>query len=187
MHAGTNGPSGAGLFERILKPLGLATSDVAFTDAVPWFFIKPGAGGQGHAIAERFAPIARLLDIHEGTLPVRPSPKQLPQLAASPARRDSLRHELCDAHAPLVITLGQEALDAVIAAADEVHGVPRKLTPDSYRTTGHSHSGRTLLSAVAPRPPRLPPSDQARGLARGVRRLGSATAHEQNPMISGHG
>lgn len=50
-----NGPSGAGVIDRVLAPLGLPTGQVAFTDAVPWFFVKTGKGSQGEAIADETA------------------------------------------------------------------------------------------------------------------------------------
>jgi hypothetical protein len=133
---GHNGPSGVGLEERILAPLDLDPSSVAFTDAVPWFFVKDGAGSQGAAIAERFAPWAEGTGIDPGSLPKRPSIRDLPKLAGAQPRRTTLRHEIMSIGAPLVITLGQEALDAIRYIADEVAGVQRTLAPDGYGRIG---------------------------------------------------
>jgi len=133
---GVNGPSGSGLVERILGPLGLGAGTIAFTDAVPWFFIKPGPGGQAAAITERFAPLAGQLGVHAGSLPMRPGSRQLPALAVAEPRRSSLRAEILDAAAPAIITLGQEALDAVVGVADSAEHVPQRLAPHDYGRLG---------------------------------------------------
>jgi hypothetical protein len=129
---GHNGPSGAGLAERILTPLGLSTADVAYTDAVPWFFVKHGCGSQGDAIRSRFAPVARQIGVHPGSLPERPTVKALPAIAAGPARRNTFRREILDIDAPVIISLGQEAIDALAAVADSCSGITSRLSPDSY-------------------------------------------------------
>ncbi|MBK7904632.1 MAG: hypothetical protein IPJ97_18225, partial [Proteobacteria bacterium] len=122
----------------VLEPLGLDVGDVAFTDAVPWFFVKDGAGSQGEAIRERFGPIAASIGAAPGSLPKRPTTRQLVELANGPLRRDALRAELVEAAAPLVITLGQEALDAIRAVADRCDGVQVRLAPsDDYGSRGH--------------------------------------------------
>jgi len=127
---GTNGPSGAGLMRQILEPLRLEADHVSFTDAVPWFFVKSGTGSQGDAIDQRFNPIARTVGIPEGTLPRRPSVSSLVKIAASAPRREMLRAEILDAHVDMVITLGQEASDAILRVADKSDSTPRSLTPD---------------------------------------------------------
>jgi hypothetical protein len=135
---GNNGPSGAGLVVNVLEPLGLDADDVAFTDAVPWFFVKDGAGSQGEAIRERFGPIAASIGAAQGSIPKRPTTRQLVELANGPLRRDALRAELVEAAEPLVITLGQEALDAIRAVADRCDGVQVRLAPsDDYGSRGH--------------------------------------------------
>lgn len=133
---GTNGPSGAGLVREFLAPLSLGASTVAFTDAVPWFFIKAGRESQGEAISERFAPIAERLPVHRGSLPVRPPPRGLVAIARSEPRRSTLRAEVLEAGAPLLITFGQESLDSVTAIADEVDGVQARLSPERYGEAG---------------------------------------------------
>jgi hypothetical protein len=129
---GHNGPSGAGLVTKALQPLGLDPSAVAFTDAVPWFFVKGGEGSQGDAMRSRFAPIAEGLEVHPGSLPPRPSSAKLVDVAASEGRRDTLRREVIDAATPVVITLGQEALEAMRRVADGVDGAQERLTPSGY-------------------------------------------------------
>ena len=133
---GLNGPSGTGLVSSYLEPLGLSVDEVAMTDVVPWFFIKGGAVSQASAI-ERLQQFANELDIDGGDLPARPTVKRLVELACASPRRESLRAELVGADAPLVITLGQEALDAVRGVADHVAGVPLKLrNDDTYGREG---------------------------------------------------
>lgn len=133
---GHNGPSGVDLEARILAPLELDPSRVALTDAVPWFFVKHGAGSQGAAIADRFAPWAEGNGVDPGSLSKRPSVRELPKLAGAEPRRATLRHEIVSIGAPLVITLRQEAVDAIRCVADEVTGVQRTLTPDGYGRIG---------------------------------------------------
>jgi hypothetical protein len=135
-YPGHNGPSGAGLVDEILTPLGLDPMQVAFTDAVPWFFTKRGRGSQGAAIADRFLPVAGHLGVNPGSLPTRPSTKELPKIAAGDKRRDSFRAELLEADAPLIVTLGQEAVDSVGAIADDSTGLPRRLAPQGYGRRG---------------------------------------------------
>jgi len=150
---GNNGPSGAGLVKHFLAPLGIETANVAFTDVVPWFFVKGGRASQGEAISARFAPVAAHMGVHGGSLPSRPAPRKLVEIAASDRRRDSLRAEVLEADAPLVITLGQEALDSVIAVADEVRGVQSVLSPDGYGTIGDvliAHHRMDLLPLAHP-------------------------------------
>lgn len=56
---GLNGPSGNGLTDEYLTPLGLEPGEVAMTDVVPWYFVKTGDGSQGAAIERLRAPPAR--------------------------------------------------------------------------------------------------------------------------------
>lgn len=146
---GVNGPSGSGLVDRILGPLGLGADTVAYTDAVPWFFVKPGRGGQAAAIEERFAPAAEQMGVPAGSLPKRPSARRLPALAVAEPRRSGLRAEILEASAPAVITLGQEALDAVVGVADSAEHVPRRLEPHGYGQLGTMWLDR-LRFAVLP-------------------------------------
>lgn len=133
---GHNGPSGAGVVKEMLTPLGIDAADAAFTDVVPWFFVKHGKGSQGEAIKNRFNPVAEELRCRVGDLPPRPSATGLVHLAATEPRRTTLRAELLEANAPLVLTLGQEALSALRAIADSVSGVQERLAPDGYAVVG---------------------------------------------------
>jgi len=121
---------------RYLEPLGVAAAEAAYTDVVPWYFVKSGSGSQREAIVHRFAPIAAQLGVPPGDLPSRPSPRALVELASGPPRRESLRSELVDAGAPLVVALGKEALDAVRAVSDSSSGLPERLSPLGYGEVG---------------------------------------------------
>jgi hypothetical protein len=149
VNVGNNGPSGAGLLDDVLEPLALEADNVAFTDAVPWFFVKDGRGSQGEAMRERFGPIATGIGAVLGSLPARPSAAQLVKLAAGVQRRDSLREELAAAGAPLVITLGQEALDAVRAVVDRCEGVQSRLVPNKqYGARGQIEVGQRRMELL---------------------------------------
>jgi len=65
---------------------------------------------------------------------------------ASTERRVTLRREILDARAPQVITLGQEALDAVLAVADEAVGVQTALAPGGYGRVGELRLGEERLA-----------------------------------------
>ncbi|MCA1702297.1 MAG: hypothetical protein LC808_03095 [Actinobacteria bacterium] len=150
---GRNGPTGAGVLKDVLGPLGVDAADVAFTDVVPWFFVKHGKGSQGEAINERFNPLAGKLQCTPATLPPRPSASALVRLATAEPRRASLRAEVLEAEAPLVITVGQEALAALGEIADAVSGVQTRLAPEGYGAVGTlSVAGRRfdLLPLVHP-------------------------------------
>jgi len=137
VHVGTNGPSGASLATTVLEPLGLAPESVAFTDAIPWYVVKGSRrGSQGAAIRDRFNPLAEAMEVVPGDLPARPSKAGLVDLASTGERRHSLRAEILLAEAPLIITLGQEALDAVREVADRAAGMQIDLAPKHYGTRG---------------------------------------------------
>jgi uracil-DNA glycosylase len=115
--------------------------------------VKHGKGSQGDAMEKRFAPIAAQMDVPAGSIPRRPTAKGLVSIATSDERREGLRREILDAGAPLVITLGQEALDAVAGVADQVDGIEERLEPSSYGRFGRLHiDGKSfeLLPLVHP-------------------------------------
>lgn len=142
---GHNGPSGSGLLDEILTPLGLDPATLAFTDAVPWFFVKHGANSQGEAIANRFTPVADRMGVERGSLPRRPSTRALVELASSSARRDSLRAELLSSEADLLLTLGDEARGAVLGIADDTRGLPQRIVRDGYGQIGTIQlNGKTM-------------------------------------------
>lgn len=129
---GNNGPSGQGLENSYLRPLGLGTNRVAMTDAIPWYFVK---SSQLDAI-RRLAAF-NLPGVDQGELPERPTPRRLTQMATGEPRASQLRAEIVDSGAPLVITLGQEALDTIRGISTLVRGVPTRLShDDSYGAEG---------------------------------------------------
>jgi hypothetical protein len=142
---GHNGPSGDVLENEILQPLGFDPEAIAFTDAVPWYFVKGGKGSQGAAIKKRFAPFAVELGLHPGSLPSRPSQADLVKIVTDTERRESLRDEITRAGAPLLITLGSEALAAVRGIAESVAGVQTTIQIDGYGAVGEiTVAGRTM-------------------------------------------
>lgn len=142
---GQNGPSGNVLETEILQPLGLDPEAIAFTDAVPWYFVKGGKGSQGKAIS-RFAPFAAKAGVHPGSLPSRPSEADLVKIVTQTERRESLCDEITHAGAPVLITLGGEALAAVCGVADSVENVQPTIGVEGYGAVGHvTVAGRTMI------------------------------------------
>jgi hypothetical protein len=127
---GLNGPSGRVLGSEYLEPLGATPTDTSYTDLIPWFFVKSGAGSQGAAIAQRFDPWALQHGAPISSLPRRPSPKRLVELLAPSGRRESLRNEIISIKPDVILTLGQEALDGLCAASDECLPAQERLVPD---------------------------------------------------------
>lgn len=123
----TNGSSGRIVRDEILAPLGIAIEDAWLTDCVDTYFVKDGPSSQQRAIDTRYAPFAKERRLPAATLPPRPAPRELVRIAT----RDHaarLRAELLESAAPLVITLGNEAL-AVLRAIANHEGIPAKLDP----------------------------------------------------------
>jgi hypothetical protein len=146
--SGHNGPSGSGLIDNVLRPLGLDPGAVAFTDAVPWYFVKGGRGSQGEAIRERYGPVAAALGLPAADLPGRPTTRALVGLAVAGGRRESLRREVVESGANLVVTLGQEALDAVRGASEGMSGAQTKLAPSGYGQRGELRIDGTSLESL---------------------------------------
>lgn len=120
-----NGSSGRAVADRWLGPLGLDPAHVWTTDALPFFHVHRGAGSQGHAMSTRYDPFARAHGLPEHHLPARPSTEHLIRRAVQD-EGDRLVQELWDSDAPLVITLGNEAL--AVAARLLSEGLPERLT-----------------------------------------------------------
>ena len=136
--AGNNGPSGAGLVKNFLNPLGIdRSSPCGIYRRRSVVFVQSGKGSQGEAITSRSAQWRKVLEYTLVHRRLRPSCNQLVGIASSERRRDSLRREILDSGAPLVITLGQEALGALLAVADEAAGVQTELSPSGYGQVGH--------------------------------------------------
>lgn len=132
--AGTNGPSGAGVIAKYLSPMRVDAANVAFTDAVPWYFVKHGKGSQGAAV-KKYNELAAAMKREPAELPKRPSPSGFGAILDSGERRDLLRQEIASSGAKRLITLGQEALDAVLVVADAPSDVQTTLRPDGYGKT----------------------------------------------------
>lgn len=148
----TNGSSGLKVEQRYLAPLGIAPDETAFTDICPVFFVKHGSGErreQGDAIAAEFDGIARHLGHQPSSLPRRPSPAALVRMAVDEFKQ-RLIADLEAADAPVVITLGEEVLQALrripeLGAAPPVETLT-DLYVDRYGEEGTLKvNGRTVL------------------------------------------
>ncbi|HPQ40027.1 MAG TPA: hypothetical protein PLV45_06595 [bacterium] len=96
-----NGPSGIALDERFLNPLGLTRTDAWLCDLVPHSCMNPG---QAAAIARHYTPNIRRWNL---PAPVWPD---VPDVLASPARRNEIVNELTESRAEILITLGDQPL-----------------------------------------------------------------------------
>ena len=167
---GLNGPSGRVLETEYLEPLGLTPSNTSYTDLIPWFFVKSGAGSQGAAIAERFNPWATQYGAPTSSLPPRPTPKQLVGLLDPSGRRESLRDEIISINPDTILTLGQEALDGLRVASDECRPAQERLAPDDqYGRSGSATIANHQFEFMATAHP---------GLLRQTRRADWLSAHQ---------
>lgn len=130
----TNGSSGRDVRDRVLAPLGIAIEDAWLTDSVNTFFVKSGPGSQRSAIEQRYLPFAKKHRLETPTIPRRPSASALVDLAIR-SHADRLRSELLEARAPLVISLGNEAL-SVLHAVATCEGLPTRLSIKDYGREG---------------------------------------------------
>ncbi|WP_156036302.1 hypothetical protein [Blastococcus sp. URHD0036] len=138
-----NGSSGRAVIDRVLTPLGLDPARVWTTDALPFFHVHRAPGSQGEAMSTRYDPFARAHGLPAHHLPDRPSTKELIRRAVA-EEGDRLIAEIRDAAAPLLITLGNEAL---AVAAQLLDGdLPERLTPDG--TYGRRHHASALRNDV---------------------------------------
>ncbi len=120
-----NGSSGVVVRGRVLDPLGLDLNSVWLTDALPFFHVHRGQGTQGDAMSQRYDAFAAQAGLQPHDLPDRPTPAQLVHRAVT-EEAGRLRNELKESQAPLLITLGNEAL--AVAAALLSAALPPKLT-----------------------------------------------------------
>lgn len=112
--AGGNGSSGVRVVEHVLRPLGVDRSEVLFTDCLPTYFVKDGAGSQGQRIRTVYEPFAAAAGCPPAALPLRPKPSELVRLAVENEGR-VLLDQLTGSSAPRIVTLGQEAADVLAA------------------------------------------------------------------------
>jgi hypothetical protein len=132
---GGNGSSGRHVVGHVLRPLGVEAEQTYFTDCLPTYFIKSGNNTQATAIRDRYEPfaVAQRPRLPQADLPGRPSTTELVRLAVA-EEGPTLRAQIAEAAAPIIVTLGQEAAD-VLARIAGVEHVP--LTP------GSTTAGRT--------------------------------------------
>jgi hypothetical protein len=133
--APTNGSSGRIVATEVLDPLGVELDSAWMTDAVPWFFVKHGSKQQGAAIVGRYNPFAAATGLPTSNLPSRPAADELVALAID-TQRDRLRHEITQSRAPLLVTLGDEALRTLVGVVDSHNLATERLDRISYGTTG---------------------------------------------------
>lgn len=138
-----NGSSGRAVLDRVLLPLGLDPDRAWMTDALPFFHVHRGQGSQGDAMSTRYDIFARSHGLPVHQLPDRPSADELVRRAVA-EEGARLVEEILDSDAPLVITLGNEALTVAASLLDG--DVPARLTADGDygRRYPASLRGRTL-------------------------------------------
>jgi hypothetical protein len=138
----TNGSSGEKVVRKYLEPLGIRADRATFTDVYPAFLVKTSNGRrreQGDAIRDEYDSIARRMELPVSSLPPRMPAARLPARAAS-TFGGRLVADLSAAAAPLIITLGAEVWDTLVAIPSLHARHPReKLTDlygDAYGTAG---------------------------------------------------
>jgi hypothetical protein len=120
-----NGTSGRPVVDRVLEPLGISPGSTWFSDCVNTYFVKSGEGSQGDAWEKRYAPFANAIGRPAPTIPARPTVDDLVATAASD-HRTRLRTQLLESESALVVTLGEEARQVLVAIADDSSGPPTK-------------------------------------------------------------
>ena len=141
-----NGSSGVTVRDHVLAPLQVEVHKAWLTDAVPFFHVHRGPRTQGAAMSERYDPFAREQGLPLHDLPTRPSADRLVRYAVE-HEVDRLREEILESGAPLLVTLGNEAL-AVAAALCEGE-LPQVLMPDSaYGTRCAARIGRQVIEVL---------------------------------------
>ncbi len=122
-----NGSSGQAVAERVLAPLGLDFEQVWTTDALPIFHVHRVPRTQGDAMSTRYDAFAAKRGLPLHNLATRPPVDQLVQRAIE-QEAPRLQDELRKSQAPLLITLGNEAL--AVAAALLEGDLPSRLRAD---------------------------------------------------------
>lgn len=112
--AGGNGSSGRHVVTHVLDPLGVAPAATLFTDCLPTYFVKGGAGSQAERIQTVYQPFAERAGLPPAQLPPRPPPQELVRRAVV-EERSTLLGQLGGSQAPRIVTLGQEAADVLAA------------------------------------------------------------------------
>jgi hypothetical protein len=134
----TNGSSGAKVEKHYLEPLGLSAREASFTDVYPVFVVKRNKRGglvrrreQGDAISTEYDPIAESLGFPQSSLPDRPSAKTLVRQSLEQFR-GRLIADVETSNAPLVLTLGDEALQVVRGVSELKPSAPAESLTDLY-------------------------------------------------------
>jgi hypothetical protein len=152
----TNGPSGVGLMDDYFGALPFRLEDTAFVDVYPVYFVKRGSAarrGQADAIEQEYDAVVDLLPGAEGShprfvrasLPLRPTPAQLPALAAE--RFGGWLTDVIAALTPQrIVTLGEEAWQTMGYA-----GFLHKPVSQSLAHSRHHDYGATGYLKVAGR------------------------------------
>jgi len=139
--AGGNGSSGRHVVAHVLDPLGVAPAATLFTDCLPTYFVKGGAGSQGERIRTVYQPFAERTGLAPAQLPPRPTPQELVRRAVV-EEQSTLLAQLGGSQAPRIVSLGQEAADvlAAITGAERSvlstgveYGRPRAVVLDGSR------------------------------------------------------
>lgn len=134
--AGGNGSSGRVVASKVLDPLGVSPDRTYFSDCLPNYFVKTGAGSQGQRIRTVYNEFAATVGepLHLADLPDRPKPGQLVERAIRDERNELL-DQIQQSGAARIVTLGQEAADVLVGIAGlaEInlgtrldYGAPRK-------------------------------------------------------------
>lgn len=112
---GMNGPSGRTLENRYLMPLNTPATETAFTDVCPVYLAKEGTAtrpGQRRVIDREYNAVAADMGVPPASLPPRPRPSDLVRFAIDKFS-DRLVADLEQADAPIVVSLGEEALQTL--------------------------------------------------------------------------
>jgi hypothetical protein len=124
-----NGSSGRAVRDQVLQPLGIGPDDVWLTDALPFFLVHRGPRTQGAAMAERYDACVHSRGLPVRQLPDRPTRARLVERAVV-EERPRLVDELTASGAPLLVTLGDEALGVAAGLVDGA--LPRRLPRTDY-------------------------------------------------------
>lgn len=142
-----NGSSGRAVQDRVLHPLGLEPTQVWTTDALPFFHVHRAPGSQGEAMSSRYDLFARAWGLPVHDLPDRPSTDQLIRRSVQ-NEGTRIVDEILESSAPVLITLGNEAL---AVAAQLLDGdLPERLSQDDDYGQQHRARARGTVVDVLP-------------------------------------
>ena len=126
---GLNGPSGAWVARRVLRPLGAGRDDAWITDCLDTYRVSTGAEAR---ILDTYRPFAGAYGLPADLLGRHPSESEIVVEALRDHRARLLR-ELEEARPSLLVTLGNAALRVVVGLGAVADGsAPKCLTTDGY-------------------------------------------------------